>query len=855
MQSNYDTPLMKQYADIKNQYPGIILFFRLGDFYEMFDEQAREVSALLNLTLTQRHGVPMCGIPFHAAATYIGRLLKVGKKIGICEQTSTAADSKSKLFERKVIRIITPGTVLEDNMLDASESNFLVGLRIKDKDWAIACVDISTGEFWATQMEDDAGLTELAGALATVNPTEIMADAESLQSLQNKIVLPSRLSLTEIVPLSEPVQVPSAWPAAEIWKSKPLATLSALQVLQYIADTESGTEKTLIPTYRRLADYLQLDENAVKSLELISSQEGGRQGSLWALLDHTKTSFGSRKLREWILYPSLSVEEIRRRQNCVQALMENQEALASLGSILENISDVARIMSRVSTGHATPRDLGGLRQSLLNTEPLHRWLEKYGPQVAAHLQTEFAAVYPTVKEMSQLLYEAISEEPPLHMTDGGIIRDGYNAELDELRALHKGSNKAVEELCAREREKTGITNMKVGYTSVYGYYLEVSKGQVAKVPYSYVRKQTLTNAERFITQELKELENKILNAEGRIIRLESTLFDALRKTLSGQLGPLKCFAKTAAELDVYLSLALAALKYHYVRPTVTNGTGLSYKKGRHPIVESLLPAGAFVPNDLEMDGITTQQMLITGPNMGGKSVYLKQTALMVIMAQMGSFVPAKECFVGLIDKIMTRIGAHDALQRGNSTFMVEMNETAHILASQTPRSLILLDEVGRGTSTFDGISIAWSIVEYLHKPKGGAKVLFATHYFELVDLENKYSNVKNFHVEAKEYVNTRGESKLAFLYRILPGAADQSYGIHVGEIAGLPAAVTIRARKVLKDLEAKKGTKIASKEKAAGQDLFSAPILQEIKMTDPDKLTPMSALQLIAEWKKRVENE
>ena len=854
MQNSYETPLMKQYAEIRSKYPGVILFFRLGDFYEMFDEQAREVSGLLNLTLTQRHGIPMCGIPFHAATTYISRLLKAGKKIAICEQVGSGSEGKNKLFERKVIRVITPGTILEDNILDANQSNFLVDLQIEEGKWAMACVDISTGEFWATQSAEDPHLTNLAGALAAVNPAEIMADAESLKQLQHKIILPGSLSLTEVIRLPAG-PVPDSWPTQEAWQGHLLAAACARQVLQYVSTTEPGAENTLIPHYRELTDYLQLDENAVNSLELVSSQEGGREGSLWALLDHTKTSFGSRKLKEWILHPSLSVEEICRRQDCVQGLMQNQEALGALAPILENISDVERIMTRTAAGHASPRDLGGLRRSLLNIDPLQRWLVKYGGQVAPHLRERFEEVYPAGREMAQLLYEAIEEEPPLHIVDGGIIRTGYNAELDELRALRTGSGKALEELCVREKEKTGITNMKAGYNSVYGYYLEVSKGQINKVPDHYNRKQTLTNAERYITQELKELENKILNAEGRILRLESALFDALRKTLAGQLEPLKRFAQVAAELDVYLSLALAAMKYHYVRPVVSDSTELHYQQGRHPIVESLLPSGSFVPNDLKMDGRNMQMMLITGPNMGGKSVYLKQTALIVIMAQMGSFVPAKEAFIGLVDKIMTRIGAHDALQHGNSTFMVEMNETAHILSSQTPRSLILLDEVGRGTSTFDGISIAWSIVEYLYKPKGGAKVLFATHYFELVDLENKYSSVKNFHVEAKEYQDNLGQSKLAFLYRILPGAADRSYGIHVAEIAGLPAAVTIRARKVLKDLEAKKGSKISTKEKDTVKDLFSAPIVQEIKMTDPDKLTPMGALQLIAEWKKRVNDE
>ena len=535
MQNSYNTPLMKQYYDIKNQYPGIILFFRLGDFYEMFDEQAREVSAILGLTLTQRHGIPMCGIPFHAATSYIGRLLKAGKKIGICEQISTSADNKSKLFERKVIRVITPGTVMEDDMLDANQSNFLVCLRAQGKGWGIACVDVSTGQFWVSQNVDDPNFTNLAAALAAVNPAEIVGDAQTLQLLQNKVA-----------PLP-------AWPVAAMWRGKELALSCALQVLAYVSSTEPGVKDTLVPSYTELSDSLQIDENAVSSLELVKSQEGGRAGSLWALLDHTKTSFGSRKLKEWILHPSLSVDEIRRRQDCVEGLMKNQEALASLAAILQNISDVERIMTRVAAGNASPRDLGGLRQSLLNADPLRRWLEKYGSSVAPHIKERFDAVYPAAQEMSKLLYEAINEEPPLRIADGNIIREGYNAELDELRSLRSGSGKALEELCQRERERTGIPNMKAGYNSIYGYYLEVTKSHSAKVPYNYTRKQTLTNAERYITEELKELENKILNAESRILRLESSLFDAVRKTLAGQIAALKEFAQAAAELDVYLS--------------------------------------------------------------------------------------------------------------------------------------------------------------------------------------------------------------------------------------------------------------------------------------------------------------
>lgn len=845
------TPLMKQYYDIREQHPDIILFFRLGDFYEMFDEQAKEVSALLGLTLTARNGTPMCGIPYHAANNYIARLLSAGKKIGICEQTSSVMDKATKLFERKVIRVITPGTLVEDSLLDANQANYLVTLEIRPQGWALACVEVSTGEFWVNQNDKDPALTYLAAALATINPSEIVADKKSLEILKQKVVLPGSLTLTAQRPFEGDFSLPETWPALNVWKGKERALACALQTMQYLNVTEPSFKTVLIPSYRELKNCLQMDENAVAALELVKSQEGSRKGSLWALMDKTCTAIGSRKLKEWLLHPLMDPGEISQRQDCVENFVKNQAALADLGALLDNISDVERIMTRIATGSASPRDLAGLRRSLFNVDPLAGWFGQYG-EVAPHLQTAFSANASVLKEMSRILYEAIEENPPLRLSDGNVIRAGYNAELDELRALKQNSNRTLEELCAREREKTGISTMKVGFNLVFGYYLEVTKSQIAKVPYNYVRKQTLVNAERFITEELKNLEDKILNAEQRILRLESSLFDEIRKTLAAQINQVKVFAQIVSELDVLRSLALCALKGNYVKPVVDNSTVLAYEQGRHPLVEALLPAGSFVPNGITVGTPDTQIMLITGPNMGGKSVFLKQTALLVILAQMGSFVPAAKAHIGVVDKIMTRIGAHDALGRGNSTFMVEMNETAHILASMTPRSLILLDEVGRGTSTFDGISIAWAIVEYLYKPQGGPKVLFATHYFELVDLENKYPSVRNYHVEAQEYKDAAGHSKLAFLYQILPGAADRSYGIHVAEIAGLPAACTLRAKKVLKDLEAKKGAKISAKEQDMVKDLFSSPIVEEIKMADPDKLTPLAALQLICEWKKRI---
>jgi DNA mismatch repair protein MutS len=845
------TPLMKQYYDIRAKYPNIVLFFRLGDFYEMFGDQAREVSALLGLTLTARNGEPMCGIPYHAVNTYITRLLAAGKKIGICEQTGAVMDKDTKLFARKVTRVITPGTLMEDTLLDANEANYLVALDIFPKGWALACVEVSTGEFWVSQNDKDPALTNLAAALAAINPSEIIGEKTALETLRQKIMIPATLTLSEQDPFDGDYTLPESWPALNAWSEHESALACALQVMKYLNATEPSFKAVLVPAYRELKSCLQIDENAVSALELVAGQEGGRKGSLWALLDKTKTALGSRKLKTWILHPLTDPAEIARRQNCVENFVKNQSAIGDLSALLSNISDIERMMTRTATGTASPRDLSGLRQSLLHVDPLARWFNAYG-EIAPHLSASFAKILPVLTEMARVLYEAVDENPPLHLSDGHVIRAGYNAELDELRSLKENSHKTLDEICAREREKTGITTLKVGQNSVYGFYFEVTKSHLSKVPYSYVRKQTLVNAERFITEELKILEDKILNAQQRILRLESSLFDALRKTLAAQIEPLKTFARIVAELDVYEALALCALKYRLTKPVVDNSSEIYYEDGRHLLVEDTLPAGSFVPNSLSLGTQDTQIMLITGPNMGGKSVFLKQTALMVIMAQMGSFVPASLARMGIVDRIMTRIGAHDALSRGNSTFMVEMNETAHILASMTPRSLILLDEVGRGTSTFDGISIAWAIVEYLYKPAGGAKVLFATHYFELVDLAAKYERVKNYHVEAKEYQTEKGESKLAFLYRILSGAADQSYGIHVAELAGLPPACTLRARKVLKDLEAKKGAKISVKERDMVNDLFSSPIVEEIKMADPDKLTPMQALGLICEWKKRI---
>ena len=535
------------------------------------------------------------------------------------------------------------------------------------------------------------------------------------------------------------------------------------------------------------------------------------------------------------------------------SLLENETARDQLALILKDVCDIERIMSRVATSSATPRDLAGLRQSLNLCDKFKDWLLNYG-SLLPELRDVFASHFNKIKEISDLLSRALNENPPVKLSDGGIIKPGYNAELDEIVNLKQHADQALMAICQREKQRTGIPSLKVGFNSVFGYYIEVTKTHISKVPYDYIRKQTLTGAERFVTEELKELEKKILSAEEKSLRIELSLFEEIRSYLYQNLAVLKKTAKIIAKSDCLFSLACAALNGNYKKPQIApSNSALVIEKGRHPIVEQNIPSGSFVPNDLFLGGQGPQIILLTGPNMGGKSVFLKQTALITIMAQMGSFVPADNAEIPLTDKILTRIGAQDALSRGESTFMVEMRETANILACATPATLILLDEVGRGTSTYDGISIAWAITEFLYKPHGaGPKVLFATHYFELTELEEKYARIKNFHVTASEYKTPSGEIKLNFLFEIQPGGADKSYGVHVAEIAGLPHSCILRAKKILADLGEKQTMSNTLQEDKA-PDLFSSPIVEEIKMVDLNKITPLQALQIIAEWKKRLE--
>lgn len=851
-----ETPLMRQYRSLKASYPHAILFFRLGDFYEMFEEDAKTASSLLGIVLTSRHGIPMCGIPAHSSSNYISKLLRQGRKIAICEQVAPGdAADKSRIFKRQVVRLITPGTVVEDALLDSKTSNHLVCVETDIVGWGIACVEVSTGEFWAAQALGDPGFKALAGLISKLDPSELLASPKSCEDIKN--IIPDGAVITPYSRTFENPSPPEQWPDRSVWENHKIALKAALKAASYVEESEPHLKGMLVPSYREPGTHMQLDETAIRTLELVRSAYGNRQQTLWGTLDNTRTPMGSRMLKSWILQPLTDIQEIERRQSCVEELVENSSERETLAGILSGISDIERVMSRVATASATPRDVGALGNSLGMLGALKEWIN--APKFSAAMSetaVKINTISPDLDSIRELLSRALSGNPPMRISDGGVIRENYNGELDELRSTRKNSQSVLLAIESREKKKTGITSLKVGYNSVFGYYMEVTRPHLAKVPQSYVRKQTLVNAERFITQELKEMESKILGAEDRIAKLEAHLFEEVKATLLKSLNSLKEFAKCVAELDVFYSFAVAAVRGDYARPKVDIGNDIVFEDARHPIVERSLPAGSFVPNNLKIGSDDPQIIILTGPNMSGKSVYLRQNALAVIMAQIGSFVPARSARVGIVDRIMTRIGAHDALSRGDSTFMVEMKETAAILASLTPRSLILLDEIGRGTSTFDGISIAWAVIEYLNRSSAGPKVLFATHYFELTELAEKFAAIKNFNVEVREWTNVSGKTEVVFLHKIAPGPADKSYGIHVAELAGLPASSINRARKILQGLE-RKTQSLPDDEPGREAPLLpflsSHPVLDEIKLSTPEKMTPLEALSNVAEWKKRIQ--
>ena len=849
-----ETPLMQQYQSLKSAYPHALLFFRLGDFYELFYDDARTASAILGLTLTARQSVPMCGVPHHAASNYICRLLAAGHKVAICEQVAPSGDAKkAKLFKREVVRLITPGTVVEDELLTPRSSRYLVALDLDIVGWGLASFDASTGDFLATQNLNDPDLYQLLSFISKTGPAEILADARTMKEIKKRGLDFGPVPLTEYG-RTETASPP--WAAQAVWQNHKLAAKTALQVTSYVRQTQPGLKEVFSPSYYEPSNRLQLDESAIKTLELVSSPDGDDSKTLWGVLDLAKTSMGSRLLRRWILEPLTDMREILSRQAFTAFLAENREAREQLGDILAQVPDIERLLGRVINLSASPRDLAAVRKALGQLPRLKLLLTSAGFfECAPELASRLDGVSSALNGLRAGLEKNLAETPPARLSDGGVIREGASAELDELRSVRRDSQQLLTDIELREKEKTGIATLKVGYNGIFGYFIEVSKAQAHKVPHYFVRKQTLVNAERYITEELKVLENKILGAEEKMSKLEAHLFAELREKVRSAIGEIKTYASGAAELDVFYALAESAVRYEFARPRVNSGDLLKVEEGRHPAVERFLPAGTFVPNDLEIGNSGARVIILTGPNMSGKSVYLRQAAVAVIMAQMGSFVPARAAEIGITDRIMTRIGAQDRMARGESTFMVEMRETSAIMRLATPKSLILLDEVGRGTSTFDGISIAWAVVEHLYKPQGGPKVLFATHYFELTELADKFDGIKNCNIAVKEWTNALGKTEVVFLHKIGSGPADKSYGIHVAQLAGLPESAIARAREILHVLETKGDIRVNSSDhnQTPMLPIFSShPVIDEVTMCDTDNMTPLQALSAIIDWKKRL---
>jgi len=781
--------------------PDVILFFRLGDFYEMFFDDAREAAPILDIALTRRNSVPMCGVPYHAVDTYLAKLIRAGKKVAICDQTEDASQAKG-IVRREVTRIVTPGTIIEGNILEAKKNNFLAGVYRVGESFGVALLDLSTGLF---QGEEICGVDAVQDMLRRLAPTECVTASEQMEDPDVKEILASLAGgqvsggddwtfdyETAYDSLVRHFAVHSL--AGFGCEGKKALVSAAGGVLHYVKQrlrNEAGHVRAL--RVCSSSDFLILDEATCANLDLVPRLGGGDAPSLLDVLDVTRTAMGARMLRDWVLRPLAEAGAIRLRHDTVEALCNDRSLLREAGDALGGVRDLERLMSRIASGSGNARDVLALGESLAAVPKIRSLVETQ----SVTLLKELAAAMVPLPELVDLVRGAIAEDPPVTVKEGGIIRDGFNAELDDLRRATTEGRQWLAEYQTAEQARTGIKSLKVRHNKVFGYYIEVSKGQLANVPAEYVRKQTLVNAERFITPELKKYENKVLGAQEKAVALEYTLFLDIRAAVVKETGRVQATAEAIAVLDSLVSLADRALTLRYVRPSVTEDDRISLEESRHPVVEQMPDTERFVPNDAVLDGSANQLLIITGPNMAGKSTYIRQVALVVIMAHMGSFVPARKAEIGVVDRVFTRVGASDDLARGRSTFMVEMQETANILNNATARSLIVLDEIGRGTSTFDGISIAWAVAEYLHNyERVKAKTLFATHYHELTDLAVTMTGVRNYNVQVKE----RGDS-VVFLRKIVPGGSDKSYGIQVARLAGMPQEVIDRSREILANLE------------------------------------------------------
>ena len=836
--------MMMQYLEIKNQHPDEILFFRLGDFYEMFFDDAMLASQELEITLTSREGgngtrIPMCGVPFHAADSYIARLVQKGYKVAICEQTEDPKAVKG-IVKREVIKIISPGTVLADSMLADSGNNYLVVIVGSDKKIAIAASDVSTGECFWSVYEGAGAVNDLYNQLYRLMPSEVISLGGWSQNEEIQAYLKRRSQRCLFTVKNDAADVCSQIVerfGEDACPDDAAARLAIDILLSYLKDnikTDIAHMNRL--THLNTSEYLILDTFTLRNLEVVRNmKDGGKKETLYGALDATKTAMGKRMLKKWLEYPLMNRVRIIERQDAIEELLKTPILRENLLECLKQIYDFERILTRVEVGSANARDLLALKLSLKALPIMENLLVGAESKLLHRLHQSLE----THADIADLLERAIHEEPPISLRDGGMIKEGYSAELDELRAIARDSKAWISEFEQKQKEETGIKSLKVGYNKVFGYYIEVTHVHSASVPVTYVRKQTLANAERYIIPELKEFENKILGAHEKIVALEYHLFSELRETIKKRIVSMQDSAEVVAVMDTLTSLAEVAERYGYKRPEIVTNGEIVIRDGRHPVIERLLQDELFVPNDVELNHTTNEIMVITGPNMAGKSTYMRQTALLLLMAQMGSFIPARQAAITPVDRIFTRVGASDDLSTGQSTFMMEMNEVAQILKHATKNSFIILDEIGRGTSTFDGMSIARAVIEYIHR-KIKACTMFATHYHELTDLAEEYDTIQNFSIAVKE----RG-ADVVFLRRIVAGGTDKSYGIHVAKLAGLPKAVTDNAQAILEKLETDKGTRPAPvKEKAeCGQmSMFVSPIVEDLLKIDIQSITPIEAL-------------
>jgi len=864
------TPLMEQYLSIKAKHKNAILFFRMGDFYEMFYDDAKIASQVLGITLTSRaHGkaasVPLAGFPYHALDNYLTKMIKAGYRVAICEQVEDPKTAKT-IVRRDVVEIVTPGTTFSEELLVSNRNNYLVALSFKNDICGLAGADVTTGEFFVSEFPKE----KLPDQVLSLNPSEIIVAETQLSYATNYLNVNQDIFFTNredwIFNRDYGYEI-----LTDHFKTTSLkgfgcedldaGIAAAGAVLNYLKENQNNDLGHITQLRRRYnSDYMTVDPTTQKNLELVQSlTRRDNRGTLISVLDQTKTAMGGRRLMNWLLNPLNQEQSIKLRLEAVEEFLHDDRTRIDLREILGKIGDLERLVSKITTGRANARDLISLKSALKLIPQVLLKLEVAESEYATRIGKNLHELQDVVDEIEK----AIVDEPPLATSEGGLIRLGYNSELDHLREITHSGKDWIARLQKTERERTGIPSLKVSYNKVFGYYLEVTKPHLAKVPDDYIRKQTLVNAERFITPQLKEYEEQILGAEEKIAALEYELFDQVRQMVARNVKEIQQNATMLGELDCLLNFAQIARDNNYCKPAITTDDDIVIKDGRHPVVEQLLPAGeSFVPNDVYLTNATDQISIITGPNMAGKSTYLRQVGLIVLMAQIGSFVPASSAKIGLVDKIFTRVGASDNLAGGESTFLMEMNETANILNNATPKSLILLDEIGRGTSTFDGLSIAWSVTEYLHNASSvAAKTLFATHYHELTELELILPRVKNYNVAVKEWGD-----KVIFIRKIVPGGCDHSYGIQVAQLAGLPPKVINRAKEVLSNLEADELTpndipRLArryddkKKEDLVQLDFFSQQeqqIRKEIEKLDINTMTPIEAITKLNELKKLI---